>query len=117
VLVSDDFHVSASGGLETILFTYLALQTLLLTRLECSTRRLPLLAGGLFGLLVLARRDGLLLAGAGAVSYWVRPGRLSWRRRLDCSLSLLIPVAVVLGGARPVQAGVRRGYLSHRLLL
>lgn len=97
VLVSDDFHVWATGGLETMFFTYLALQALLLTRLECSTRRLPLLAGGLFGLLVLTRPDGLLLAGAGAVSYWVRPGRLSWRRRLDSSLSLLVPVAVVLG--------------------
>jgi hypothetical protein len=96
VLVSDDFHVWATGGLETMLFTALAVQALLLTRLESPSWRRPLWAGALFALLVLTRPDGLLFAAAGAVSYWIPAGRLSREARWRHSLVTVLPVVAVL---------------------
>jgi hypothetical protein len=96
VLVSNDFHVWASGGLETMLFAYLALQGLVLTRMDRGGRRAPALAGILFALLVLTRPDGLLFAAAGALSYWIAPRGLPRRARLDHSVTTLAPVAITL---------------------
>ena len=103
VLVSDDFHTWATGGLETMLFAYLALQALLLTRLEVESRRLPLLVGVLLSLLVLTRPDGLLFAAVGVASYWIPPGRLPQRTRIDYSLTALAPVLVTLAVLIPVK--------------
>ena len=52
VLISNDFHVWATAGLETMLFTALAVQALVLTCFASRSTRLAWLAGGLFGLLV-----------------------------------------------------------------
>jgi len=93
VLISNDFHVWATGGLETMLFTLLAVQALLLTRLESGS---AWLAGALFGLLVLTRPDGLLFAAAGAISYWIPPGRFPAGERMRRSLATLVPVLAVL---------------------
>jgi hypothetical protein len=93
VLVSNDFHVWATGGLETMLFTALAVQALLLTRLESGS---AWLAGALFGLLVLTRPDGLLFAAAGALSYWIPPGRFPAGERTRRSVATLVPVLAVL---------------------
>jgi hypothetical protein len=96
VLISNDFHVWATGGLETMLFTTLAVQALLLTRFASRSTRLAWLAGALFGLLVLTRPDGLLFAAAGAVSYWIPPGRFPPGARMRRSLATLAPVLAVL---------------------
>jgi hypothetical protein len=96
VLVSDDFHVWATGGLETLLFTALAVQALLLTRLSPGTRRAAAGAGVLFALLVLTRPDGLLFAAAGAASWWLPRGRLSRGARLHRTLLSVAPVLAVL---------------------
>lgn len=52
VLVSEDFQVWASGGLETSLFAWLSVQALMLTR-EPPTRARSAMAGSLFALLVI----------------------------------------------------------------
>jgi hypothetical protein len=96
VLISNDFHVWATGGLETMLFTALAVQALVLTRFASRSTRLAWLAGALFGLLVLTRPDGLLFAAAGAVSYWIPPGRFPPGARMRRSLATLVPVLAVL---------------------
>jgi hypothetical protein len=96
VLVSDDFHVWATGGLETMLFAYLVAQGLLLTR-EPGDSRAPALGAGLcFALLVLTRPDGLLFAAVGAASYWLPRGRLPAPERRARALRTALPVAVVL---------------------
>jgi len=96
LLISNDFHVWATGGLETMLFTALAVQALLLTRFESRSMRPAWLAGALFGLLVLTRLDGLLFAAAGAVSYWVPASRFPPGARMRRSLVTLAPVLAVL---------------------
>jgi hypothetical protein len=96
VLISNDFHVWATGGLETMLFTALAVQALLLTRFASRSTRLAWLAGALFGLLVLTRPDGLLFAAAGVISYWIPPGRFPLGTRMRRSLATLLPVLAVL---------------------
>ena len=96
VLISSDFHVWATGGLETTLFTALAVQALVLTRFASRSTRPAWLAGGLFGLLVLTRPDGLLFAAAGAVSYWIPPGRFPPGARMRRSLATFAPVLAVL---------------------
>ena len=96
VLISNDFHVWATGGLETMLFTALAVQALLLTRFASRSTRSAWLAGALFGLLVLTRPDGLLFAAAGVVSYWIPPGRFPPGTRMRRSLATLVPVLAVL---------------------
>ena len=96
VLISNDFHVWATGGLETMLFTALAVQALLLTRFASRSTRLAWLAGALFGLLVLTRPDGLLFAAAGVISYWIPPSRFPLGTRMRRSLATLAPVLAVL---------------------
>jgi arabinofuranosyltransferase len=96
VLVSEDFHTWATGGLETMLFTALALPGLLLTRASSPSLRAPLAAGALLAALALTRPDGLLFAAAGAASYWMPPGRLLPRDRWAHSAVVLLPVGLVL---------------------
>jgi hypothetical protein len=96
VLISEDFHVWATGGLETMLFTALAVQGLLLTRGPVQTLSRVLLAGSLLGLLVLTRPDGLLFAVAGAVSWWIPASRLAATQRARLALLTLLPVLLVL---------------------
>jgi hypothetical protein len=96
VLVSEDFHEWATGGLETMLFTALALQGLLLTRVAAATRRQSLAAGLLFGLLVLTRPDGLLFAAVGVLSYGLPAARAPRRTRMAHALWTLAPIAATL---------------------
>jgi len=102
-LVSDDFQVWATGGLETMLFVYLAIQALLLTRLPSPSRSRSLLAGAILGLLVLTRPDGLLFAAAGCASFWIPLDRHPPRERLAHALAVAAPVAVVLAILVPVK--------------
>jgi hypothetical protein len=96
VLVSEDFQEWATGGLETMLFTALALAGLLLTRVAAATRRPPLAAGLLFALLVLTRPDGLLFAAAGVLSYGLPAAGAPRRARMAHALSVLAPVLAAL---------------------
>jgi len=96
VLVSEDFHIWASGGLETMFFTALALPGLLLTRTSTASLRRALAAGALLAALTLTRPDGLLFALAGAASYWLPPGRFVWRDRWAHSAVAFLPVGLVL---------------------
>ena len=69
-LVADDFHVWATGGLETMLFALAGVAAILLTRLPARPRR-DWGAGALLALLVLLRPDGLLYAPPALVSLWI----------------------------------------------
>jgi hypothetical protein len=96
VLVSNDFHVWATGGLETMLFALLATEPLLLLRMRPASSRTAVGAGVLLALLLLTRPDGLLFVAAGVLSPWIPWGA---RERTAClRLSFLIgaPVALVL---------------------
>jgi hypothetical protein len=95
-LVSEDFQIWATGGLETMLFTALAVQALLLTRGERTRPARSLGAGLLLALLTLTRPDGLLFAAAGAASWWLPPDRLARRQRLVHTALCLFPVLLVL---------------------
>jgi hypothetical protein len=94
VLVSNDFHVWATGGLETLLFALLACEALLLLRRDPRSPRTALLAGVLLALLVLTRPDGILFAAMGVLSPWLGPGGRGARLRL--SLAVLAPLALTL---------------------
>ncbi len=94
--VSSDFHDWATGGLETMLFTLLAVQGLLLTRKPAGSLRAPLVAGVLLALLVLTRPDGLLLAAAGALSFLLPASPAPLRARVARALCVAIPVAATV---------------------
>jgi hypothetical protein len=98
VLVSPDFHVWATGGLETMLFTALCVQGLLLTRLPGSGAGHALGAGALLALAVLTRPDGLLFAAAGAASWLVAmgPTREGARRAGLVLLPVLLTLAILV---------------------
>jgi len=90
VLVSPDFHTWASGGLETSLFTALALAGMLAARRVDRDGRGALGAGVLLSLGVLTRPDGLIFAAAAAAGLrWDGRRRESWR--------LLAPVGLCVG--------------------
>jgi hypothetical protein len=91
VLVLPDFHVWASGGLETSLFAALALAGLLLSRRAARDGRGALAAGVVLSLLTLPRPDGLLLAGTAAAG-------LLWDGRRRSAALLLAPVALTVVG-------------------
>jgi hypothetical protein len=96
VLLSPDFQVWATGGLETSLFSALAAQALVLTRLPGAPGRRPLAAGGLLALLALTRPDGLLFAAVGVASWWLPPARFARADRLRHATATLAPVLLVL---------------------
>jgi hypothetical protein len=102
VLVSDDFQIWATGGLETSLFAWLSVQALMLTRLP-PTRSRAAVAGCLFALLVMTRPDGLLFAAAGALSFWFPRERLTRTRCIHLTLALATPVLVLLGVGIPAK--------------
>jgi hypothetical protein len=101
VLVSDDFHVWATGGLETLLFTLLATLALLWLRLRPDSLRAALGAGLLLALLVLTRPDGVLFALAGAASPWFPVDASGRAQRVRLSLATLAPVALTLAVLLP----------------
>lgn len=103
VLISDDFHVWATGGLETMAFTYLGVHALLLTRRPAPTPARSIAAGALFALLVLTRLDGILLAAAGVASFWIPRARLPLRARLRHAGCAAAPVALVLAVSIPAR--------------
>ncbi len=96
VLVLEDFQVWATGGLETMLFTALAVQALLWTRTPAPAPRAALGAGGLLALLLLTRPDGLLFAAAGVASWWLPPGRVPAAARWRLPALTLAPVLFTL---------------------
>jgi len=96
VLALSDFHEWATGGLETSLFAFLMLQALLLTRAREPRAGRALAAGGLLGLLVLTRLDGLLVAGVAVLSYALPATPVPWRTRLRLAFFTALPVALVL---------------------
>jgi hypothetical protein len=102
-LVSNDFHIWATGGLETMLFTYLAIHALLCTRSSTPNPKRALFAGVLFSALVLTRLDGLLFAAAGCASFWVPTNRFSQRERMEHALLVAVPVGTVLAVVIPVK--------------
>ncbi len=95
-LVSEDFQIWSSGGLETMLFTALATGALLITRQPAPTLRRSATAGTLFGFLVLTRPDGLLFAAAGVASFWLPRGRLPGKEAFQQAAAVAGPVAIVL---------------------
>ncbi len=105
VLVSEDFQVWATGGLETMLFTALAVQSLLRLRLPGPPARVALGAGALLALLVLTRPDGLLFAAAAASSWWLPPGRRPFAARLRLAGLTLAPVLLTLAVLVPWKLG------------
>lgn len=102
-LISSDFHVWATGGLETMMFTYLATHALLCTRSPTPDPSRALLSGVLFAALVMTRPDGLLFAAAGVASYWVPHGRLSPGQRARHMALVAAPVAAVIAIAIPAK--------------
>jgi len=102
VLVSNDFQVWATGGLETSLFAWLSVLALMITR-EPPTRARSAMAGCLFALLVMTRPDGLLFAAAGALSLWFPRDPLSRAERIRHSLTLAAPVLVLLAIGIPAK--------------
>jgi hypothetical protein len=85
VLVAPDFHEWASGGLETSLFTALALAGMLGSRHVARSGHGALGTGVLLALLTLTRPDGLLFAVAAAAG-------LAWDGRRREALRMLAPV-------------------------
>jgi hypothetical protein len=91
VLVSPDFQEWATGGLETMLFTWLASLGCLL-----AVRGRALAAGLVFAALALTRPDGLLFAAAAAICALPSGGRSSSGTGWRTALALLAPVALTL---------------------
>lgn len=96
VLGMEDFHVWATGGLETSCFAFLALAGVLLARAE-DWRRL-LASGAVLSLAAATRPDGLLfaaVAGAHVLAAWrTREGR--WRAWAAFALPLAASVAALV---------------------
>jgi arabinofuranosyltransferase len=91
VAVSPDFQQWATGGLETSLFSALALGGLLLSRRAARGAGPALAAGVLLALATLTRPDGLLFVAGAAAG-------LVWDRRPTAALRLLLPVAITVAG-------------------
>jgi len=103
VLISDDFHVWATGGLETMLFTWLATHGLLLTRGSDGCAPHARAAGWLLAALVATRPDGLLFAAAGCASYWLPAAPLSAAERRRHAWATALPVLAVIAVGVPVK--------------
>jgi hypothetical protein len=111
ILLMDDFHVWASGGLETMLFSYLAVQGLLWTREpglsngesdgSGGNRGKAWAAGVFLALSVLTRPDGLLFAAVGIASFWLPTDRLSGDERWRRAIATAIPIAAVVAALIP----------------
>ncbi len=95
VLVLPDAQVWATGGLETSLFGFLSVATVLLSLDARGTVRL-MAVGLLSSLLVLTRPDGALFAGVALLAVAApRPGS-SWRASLSRASAAAAPLAVVV---------------------
>jgi arabinofuranosyltransferase len=98
VLSMDDFHVWATGGLETGLFTLLAAAALLqLERRERPRRGLE--AGLLFAAVALTRPDGALLGAVGAASELARAPRSRAAWMSTALVAAPLALTLVLWGA------------------
>lgn len=93
VLISPDFQVWASGGLETSLFACLALLGVLLAREAIESHRAALFGGLVLSLLVLTRPDGVLFAGTAWLGVALRAAP---RRRVGALLRVAGPVVLTL---------------------
>lgn len=100
-LVSGDFQVWATGGLETMQFTFLATLAILLVRWPDASRGHALAAGAILAALALTRLDGLLFVMAAAVSFWMPEVRFGPRERTLRSLAVTGPVALALAVLLP----------------
>ena len=97
-LALDDFHVWATGGLETMLFTLLVTHGMLVAQDAAPSPRRALWAGTLLGASVLTRPDGLIFAAAGVASLALpRPG-MTWRAGARRAAVAATPIAVLVGG-------------------
>jgi hypothetical protein len=96
VLVSDDFHEWATGGLETMLFAWLATLSVWITRGGPATRGTALAAGIGFALLFLTRPDGLLFAAVGAASWALPRDSTPTADRKALIATSLLPLAIAL---------------------
>jgi arabinofuranosyltransferase len=100
-LVSGDFQVWATGGLETMQFTFLATLAILLVRWPEASRGHALGAGAALAVLALTRLDGLLFAVAAVASFWLPGARIATRERMLRSAAVAGPVALVLAALLP----------------
>jgi hypothetical protein len=96
VLVSYDFHEWATGGLETMLFTWLATASVWLARGGPATRGTALAAGIGFALLVLTRPDGLLFAAMGGAAFALPRDATPAAGRKALLATSMLPTAVAL---------------------
>jgi arabinofuranosyltransferase len=98
VLALGDFHVWATGGLETGLFTGLAVAAFLQLQRGGRPRR-ELEAGMLFAALALTRPDGALFGAVGAASELVRAPRSRAARRSAALVAAPLALTLALWGA------------------
>lgn len=98
VLALEDFHIWATGGLETTAFTVLVLGGLLLASSRRPSSRRDLIASTLLGLAVLTRPDGMLFLLGGLTCPWWAPRPSSLAARLRRTALLLAPAAVLVAG-------------------
>lgn len=98
VLGLSDFHVWATGGLETATFALLALGGLLLACRRQPSVASDLAASALFGLTVLTRPDGLLFLGMAVARPWWGERGAPLAARARRSALLLAPAAALVAG-------------------
>ncbi len=96
LLVAEDMQIWASGGLETMLFTFLATASLVSTRKQQPSITTLLGSGVLCAFLVLTRMDGLLLVGVCVLSFWLPNQTQSYSVRIKNIMIFMIPVVSTL---------------------
>jgi len=94
VLLMHDYQTWATGGLETSLFTLLAVTGLLLASRPASGAGALAAAGALLAAAVATRPDGVLFAAAGVAGAWLVHPEASPRRRLALAGAAAAPLAV-----------------------
>ena len=95
VLIADDFHVWATGGLETMLFALVGVAAILLTRLPARPLR-DWGTGALLAMLALLRPDGLLYAPPALVSLWIATPSIGNATRRRAVARAVVPLVVTL---------------------
>ena len=94
-LIANDFHVWATGGLETMMFALAGVAAILATRLDPSARR-DWTVGALLAILVLSRPDGVLYAPAALASLWFGDGPRPTSERARTIARAAVPLAIVV---------------------
>lgn len=95
LLVMNDFHVWATGGLETMLFTLLVTAGSLATQ-AVSGPGGAVATGVLFGLAICTRPDGVVFAATGVAALLVVPAHVPLRRRAAHAVAAAAAVAVLV---------------------